>query len=89
MGAVPGVRPGAASPKNQPLRELLRDTNNQPMMMHCGSANRVGAIWLIYRVLDEGWTYEDALKDAESVGLRSAELTERAKKYIEANDTSK
>jgi len=75
--------------KIEKIRGLLRDTNNQPMMMHCGSANRVGAVWLIYRVLDEGWKYEDALEDAKSVGLKSAELTERAKKYIEANDTSK
>ena len=34
-------------------RELLR-TAERPILLHCGSANRVGAVWLPYRVLDGG-----------------------------------
>ena len=31
---------------------------NQPIFIHCGSANRVGGVWMIKRVLQDGWTIE-------------------------------
>ena len=72
------------------IRKLLSDTNNQPMILHCKSANRVGAVWMIYRVLDEGWDYDQALKEAkEVVGLRSPGLEKRAKEYIDKHEASK
>ncbi len=71
------------------IRKLLRDTNNQPMLLHCASANRVGAVWMIYRVLDEGWDYDQALKEAKTiVGLRSEALEKRAKEYIDKHNAS-
>ena len=67
------------------IRGILNDSENQPILMHCGSANRVGAIWLAYRVLDGGLSYEDALTEAKTVGLRSPAMEEKAKDYIERN----
>lgn len=64
-------------------RELLSDAQ-RPMMMHCGSANRVGAVWLPWRVLDEGWDLSVALDEAHAVGLRSPGYEERALEYIAA-----
>jgi uncharacterized protein (TIGR01244 family) len=63
------------------LRELL-DTVERPILLHCGSANRVGAVWLPYRVLDGGLTYEAALTEAKTVGLMSPAYEERARDYI-------
>jgi len=71
------------------IRKLLSDTNNQPMMLHCGSGNRVGAVWMIYRVLDEGWEYDQALKEARGIGLKSPGLEKRAKEYIDKHEASK
>ena len=52
---------------------LLNDEANQPTLLHCKSANRVGAIWFAHRVVNEGVDPEQALAEAKTVGLRSAE----------------
>jgi uncharacterized protein (TIGR01244 family) len=63
------------------LRVLLK-TAERPILLHCGSANRVGAVWLPYRVLDEGILYEQALQEAKTVGLTSPGYEAKAKDYI-------
>jgi len=55
----------------------------RPILMHCASANRVGAVWLPYRVLDGGLSWDDAVAEAKVVGLRSAELEAKARDYVE------
>jgi len=55
---------------------------NQPVYIHCGSANRVGAVWLVKRVLQDGWTIEKATEEAKLIGLRSVPLEQFALKYI-------
>ena len=56
---------------------------NQPVYVHCGSANRVGAVWLVKRVLQDGWPIDKATEEAKLIGLRSAPLEQFALKYIE------
>ncbi len=63
-------------------RKLLRDSKNRPLLVHCASANRVGAIWLAHRVLDHGLDYQQALKEARTVGLRSPVLERIVRQYI-------
>jgi uncharacterized protein (TIGR01244 family) len=64
-------------------RALIADRRKHPVLMHCASANRVGAIWLVHRVLDDKLTYEKALDEAHEVGLRFPPYEEKAKAYIE------
>ncbi len=66
------------------VRHQLK-TAPRPILMHCGSANRVGAVWLPYRVLDGGLTYEEALAEAKTVGLKSSDYENTARTYIEAH----
>jgi len=61
---------------------MVKEKNNHPMLIHCGSANRVGAFMMIYRVVDQGWTDEKALAEAVKIGLRSEELKTFARDYI-------
>jgi len=61
---------------------LLKDEATKPLLLHCDSANRVGAIWLAHRVLDDGLTLVDAEKEAKSVGLKSPDYLTKAKDYI-------
>jgi uncharacterized protein (TIGR01244 family) len=63
-------------------RHALTFEENAPLLLHCASANRVGTIWLAHRVLDDGLAYEDALREVETVGLKSAAFREKAKDYI-------
>ena len=68
------------------IRELLND-KSQPTLFHCGSANRVGGVWLPYRVLDEGVKLETALAEAKEIGLRTPFIEEKAIAYIKRNQT--
>jgi uncharacterized protein (TIGR01244 family) len=75
----------AAAPENKTFDEFLRviaDKSNQPVYIHCGSANRVGSVWLAKRVLQDGWTVEKATEEARLIGLTSAPLEQFALKYV-------
>lgn len=57
---------------------------NGPVFIHCAMGTRVGAFWMIRRVLRDGWEFDKALEEANQIGLRNqARLTEFAKDYIE------
>lgn len=60
------------------------ETAERPLFVHCGSANRVGAVWIPWRVLDEGASFEEALAEAKTIGLRTPGYEERAREYIES-----
>ena len=55
---------------------------NQPAFIHCGSANRVGSVWMIKRVLQDGWTVDRARTEAQAIGLTSPQLDAFATQYI-------
>lgn len=63
------------------LRELLRDPARRPMLVHCRSANRLGALLIAYFIFDEGKTPEEAVEIATRAGLRSDELKQAALRY--------
>jgi outer membrane protein assembly factor BamB/protein tyrosine phosphatase (PTP) superfamily phosphohydrolase (DUF442 family) len=74
-------------PKDEQATEFLQITDdpaNRPAFIHCTSAIRVGAFWMIRRVLRDGWSVEAAEEEAKKVGLReSPHLNEFARRYIE------
>jgi uncharacterized protein (TIGR01244 family) len=75
-----------ASPENSQADEFLEltdDADNRPMFIHCASANRVGAFWMIRRVLRDDWDLERAQTEAEQIGLRAPGLREFAVNYID------
>jgi protein tyrosine/serine phosphatase len=67
----------------------VKDKDNHPMLIHCGSANRVGAFWMIYRVVDQGWAEDKALDEAVKIGLTSPALKTFAHEYIAAHQPKK
>jgi uncharacterized protein (TIGR01244 family) len=77
------------APTFDQVAEFLRltdDVSNRPMFVHCTAAIRVGAFWMIRRVVRDGWTWDNALAEARKVGLvNAAHLEEFAKNYIEQN----
>ena len=74
-------------PKEEQVAEFFKITDEQknfPIFIHCAAGIRVGALWMIRRVLRDGWTIEKAEQEAEKIGLReSPHLNEFARKYIE------
>jgi uncharacterized protein (TIGR01244 family) len=69
------------------LKELA-DESNGPILLHCGSSNRVGAIWYAHRIRHDGLTPEAALAEAKQAGLRSPALTEVIDAYCAANSVA-
>ena len=76
-------------PKAEQATEFLKITDdpaNRPAFIHCASAIRVGAFWMIRRVLRDGWTVEAAEEEAKKIGLKeSPHLNDFARRYIEQN----
>jgi uncharacterized protein (TIGR01244 family) len=76
----------ASSPDPRVIEAFLAAVatkSNQPAYIHCGSANRVGAVWMIKRVLQDGWPLERARTEAQAIGLRDQQLDAFAVKYID------
>lgn len=76
-------------PKDDQATEFLKisdDPENRPAFIHCRSAARVAAFWMIRRVLRDGWKIEDARKEADKIGPGDhPALSEFAHKYIESH----
>jgi len=80
-GALPLIRapkssrPGAVRSSADPA--------NRPAFIHCASAIRVGAFWMIRRVLRDGWEFDKAVEEANRIGMRSqGRQFDFAKEYI-------
>ena len=64
---------------------IVSNKTNQPVYIHCGSANRVGAVWLVKRVMQDGWPVERATTEAKAIGLTAPGLEKFALDYIAAH----
>jgi len=65
---------------------LTDDPANRPMFIHCTAAIRVGAFWMIRRVLRDGFTPDAALEEARKVGLvPTPHLEQFAREYIDSH----
>jgi len=70
------------------VRTLLRDPSRRPIVVHCASSNRVGALLLPYFVLDEQQPLDKAIELAIDAGLRSQELATLAVDYVRRHSAS-
>ncbi len=77
---IPFRAPTAQS--TEQFLEVIADEANQPAFIHCASANRVGAMWYIKRVKQDGWETDRAMAEAEAIGLTSERLKEFAVGYL-------
>ncbi len=60
----------------------IADKTNQPVYVHCASAQRVGSMWLVKRVLQDNYSIEKATTEAKAIGLSNPALEAFALKYI-------
>jgi len=60
----------------------IADKANQPVFVHCASANRVGTVWLAKRVLQDNYSIEKATEEAKAIGLSNPGLEKFALQYI-------
>jgi uncharacterized protein (TIGR01244 family) len=67
----------AAAPDPMLVDNFLRavtDAKNQPAFIHCASANRAAALWMIKRVEVDKWDVERASTEASALGLTNPAL---------------
>lgn len=68
------------------FRETMADPTGRPVLVHCSSANRVGALLLPYMILEEGKSPEEATELASRINLQSDELKQKALEYVRSRE---
>jgi uncharacterized protein (TIGR01244 family) len=54
--------------------KAITDKANQPAFIHCASANRAAALWMIKRIAVDKWSVDQAAEEATALGMRSPAL---------------
>lgn len=80
---MPGTGVGRPEDFEQVLA-IVRDPSRQPVLVHCyAGANRTGATVALYRMLEEGWRMEDALREMDVAGFDgSRDLVDHLKELL-------
>lgn len=65
--------------------KAVTDRNNQPAFVHCASANRAAAMWMIKRMLVDKWDAERAGAEAAALGLTSSALKTFVLDYVQTH----
>jgi len=61
--------------------QAIGDSGNNPAFVHCGSGNRAAAMWMIKRMVVDGWDVERAGTEAAALGLTNENLKKFAVDY--------
>lgn len=71
---------GAFSGKDvDAVKAALDQAQDGPVLLHCASSNRVGAVWAVLKAR-EGMAVEQALEEGKRVGLANPALAEAARR---------
>ena len=52
----------------------VTDPKNQPAFIHCASANRAAALWMVKRMVVDKWDVDRAATEAVALGMTSPAL---------------
>ncbi len=64
------------------------DSAKGPVLVHCGSANTVGALWAAYLHERYGLPEEEAIAAGDAAGMKAPDAIKAAKRLIEATPAS-
>lgn len=71
------------------VMRMLRKTENGPFLIHCQhGADRTGVMSAMYRVLEQGWTPEDALKELVGGGYGYHSVWKNIVRYVKSVDAA-
>jgi uncharacterized protein (TIGR01244 family) len=65
--------------------QAVTEPANQPVFVHCASANRAAALWMIKRMTVDGWDADRASTEAAALGLTNPALKTFALDYAAAH----
>ena len=61
--------------------KVLNDSAAAPVLLHCASANRVGAVWAVLQV-QQGRSLEEAEAAGQEIGLTSPAMVEALRRVV-------
>ena len=61
--------------------KVISSADGSPAFIHCGSANRAAAMWMIKRLTVDRWEVDRAVAEAEALGLTNPALKQWALEY--------
>jgi len=73
------------TPADASVEKFLSVTDDQaiyPIFVYCASGDRAVALWMIRRVVRDGWTLADAEVEAAKAGLSAGKMWDFAHDYI-------
>jgi protein tyrosine/serine phosphatase len=69
---------------------IMVDPRNRPLMVHCRhGADRTGAMVALYRVVVQGWTREQAVREMDDGGYHHSWLWRDLDRYVMKADIEK
>lgn len=69
------------------VMNILKKTENGPFLIHCQhGADRTGLMTAMYRVLEQGWTPDDALKELTDGGFGYHSMWKNIINYVRSAD---
>ena len=80
---IPVSAPTLGDAQFSEFRKHIGAKRDGTVLVHCASANRVGALLIPYLLIDKGRSRAEALEIARSVGLRSDDMARAAIRYAE------
>jgi uncharacterized protein (TIGR01244 family) len=58
----------------QQFEDVIAQMKDQKVLIHCRTGSRVGLIWMLHRMLNEGWTQEAAEEELVEAGYDEDDL---------------
>ena len=74
------------TPSDAAVEKFLEATDDQelyPIFIYCASGDRAAAVWMIRRVVRDGWVVADAEAEANRAGLQAGKMLDFARDYIQ------
>ena len=72
------------------VMSMLKKSENGPFLIHCQhGADRTGLMTAMYRILEQGWTPEDALKELIDGGYGYHSMWKNIVRYVRSVDVEK
>lgn len=72
------------------VMRILRDASNGPFLIHCQhGADRTGLMTAMYRVLEQGWTPDEALRELTQGGYGYHSMWSNILRYVRSADVDK
>ncbi|HLB59938.1 MAG TPA: protein tyrosine phosphatase family protein [Bdellovibrionota bacterium] len=71
--------------KGKEFQTILNNKDSYPVFIHCGSSNRVGALFALYEFLENKADVETAIQKGKKAGLTSPALEERVRDLMKSS----